>query len=233
MITERIKKGVSPGVLRSFRWVKPGIAEAQVVQEGVVDGDALPTMPALPIAMDLEAYREEWRDGVGQRTWTYRAGQAIPKSETDPNEEGPDEVWSCDVTLQERPLTSHPNIDVIMATYGGVLKSGNLEFPPRQADGSVNPLYMVETYLAPTVMVSYEKAKAAASVSVSSIKDLGFIDEPPDSGFNFLTSLSGQWLLTDHVVRKVGKDTSERQTWRWGGFGGWVPQVYRKGYWGG
>lgn len=233
-MAERIGSGTIPAVLKSFRWIKPGIAEAKVVQEGILGrGDPIATMPTLPISMALEAYSEEWNEGVGTRTWTYRAAQPIPKSPTDPNDQAPDEVWSCDAVLQDKPLTSHPNIDTIMTAYGGVLKAGNLEFPPRLANGDINPLYMVESYLAPTVQIAYEKANAGTAVSVSSVGDLGYIDQPPTSGFGFLGATSGQWLLTDQVIRKVGNDTSERKVWKWGGFGGWVKQVYDKKYWGG
>jgi hypothetical protein len=227
------KIGISLPVLRSFRWTKPGVAEAQVVQEGVIEGDAQPKeFPALPMAMEREAYREEWRGGVGTRTWIYRAGKEMPANKNDPNMEKPSEVWSCDVVLQEKPLTSHPNILTIMDVYGGVQKSGGVEFPPRLANSDINPLYMVDTYLSPTVQVTLEEVKSGTAVSVESLRDLGFIDTAPTSGFPFLNQLAGQWLLVDHMVRKEGKDTSEKRSWKWGGPGGWVKPVYEKGHWG-
>jgi hypothetical protein len=44
--------------------------------------------------------------------------------------------------------------------------------------------------------------------------------------------MTGEWLLTEQSARLQGSDRTERWVWRWGGRGGWLEQVYKKGYWG-
>lgn len=230
------KIGTSSRYLKSFRWVKPGIAEARVIEEGCLP-DSTPSTASvsLPIAMSLESYEEDWNEGIGTRTWIYRAGRDLPKSPSDPNGDGPSEVWSIDVSLVEKPLVSHANIEAIMSKYGGVLKGGTVEFAQKLSDGKANPLYGVDSYLFPAVMVTVEKTSPGVPVSLSTIKKLGYIDTIPASGFGCLGSLSGgdkKFLLVEHNVRREGNDTVERQVWRWGGIGGWVKQIYQKDYWG-
>jgi len=225
--------GQPPAVLRYFRWTKPGLMEAVVEQVGISRTEAknTPAMPTLPYTMKLESYKEEWTDGVGKKTWVYKAGQKIPASGTDPNQNGPDEVWSADVSLSERPISSHPKLDDIRAKYGGVFKDGRVEFPAKLTNGEVNPMYMVDTYLAPSVSVTLEKVDSNTSVSTGSLSDLGYIDSPDTSGSPFsFCSGTNEWLLVGHEIRRQGSETSERKSWKWGGPGGWVEQVYKKGY---
>jgi hypothetical protein len=230
-LTQATNIGSPPAVLRFFRWTKPGVMEAVVEQAGVARSQtATPVMPKLPYAMRLESYKEEWTDGVGKKTWVYRAGKTISHSPTDTNVD-PDQVWSADVSLSERPISSHPKLDDIRAKYGGVLKDGRVEFPQKMSDGTMNPMYMVDTYLAPSVNVSLEKVDSNTRVSTSSLSDLGYIDDPSTSGspFSFCSGLN-EWLLVGHEIRRQGDETSERKSWKWGGPGGWVQQVYKKGY---
>lgn len=183
-------------------------------------------MPNLPIAMIEDAFHEEFTDGVGVRRWIYRAGSGSPFVDGS----GDSNVWSADVSLMENPIHMHPKIDTIMDTYGGVFKGGSIQFPPYLSDGSVNPMYMVETYFAPTMTVSYE-AINDASPSVSNIGDLGYIDTPGPNAFSFCSG-SSDWLLVGHEISRQGNQSVERKTWKYGGPGGWVEQIYRKNYWG-
>jgi hypothetical protein len=219
------KIGASPAYVKSFRWVKPGIAEAVIVQEAVKVGEAMPTMPATPIPMIQDAFHEEFTDGIGVRRWIYRSGNSTPFVD----DSGDSNVWSADVSLMENPIHMHPKIDAIMKKYGGVFKNGTIQFPPYQADGSVNPMYMVETYFAPTMTVSYESINNA-SPSVSNIGDLGYIDTPGPNAFSFCSQ--GDWLLVGHEISRQGNESVERKTWKYGGPGGWVEQIYKKNYWG-
>ena len=225
MAYQQYKSATSPAYVKSFRWVKPGTAEAIIVQEACKVGEAMPALPATPIAMVLDAFHEEFTDGVGMRRWIYRSGNsaAFVDSSGDAN------VWSADVSLMERPIHMHPKIDAIMKKFGGVFKNGTIQFSPYQTDGSVNPMYMVETYFAPTMTVSYE-AINHASPSVQSIGDLGYIDLPGPNAFGFCTG--NDWLLIGHEISRQGNESVERKTWKYGGPGGWVEQIYKKGYWG-
>jgi hypothetical protein len=223
--------GVSPAYVKSFRWVKPGIAEAVVVQEARGPDEGDPPMPALPLqGLRLESVQEDIEDGIGTKTWVYRAGQTLPASPTDTNA-NPDEVWTCDVSLSERPLTSNPAIDRIMAKYGGVLKAGVVEFPPKMSDGGVNPLYMVETYFVPSVTVTMEKS-APGAISTTAVSGVGFLDNPAAGGsaFGFCNS-DLKWLLVEHSVSRQGGDGVVRKSWRYDPRG-WLKQIYKRGYWG-
>lgn len=225
MAYQQYKSGPSPAYVKSFRWVKPGKAEAEVVQEAVKRGDPEPSMPNLPIGgMLLESFYEDFRDGIGTRRWIYKRGDSSVFKSSSGGSGGDANVWTADISLMQRPISMHPKLDSIMATFGGVLKNGTIQFPPRRPNGMINPMYMVESYFAPTMTVSYEGINNA-SPSVGSIGGLGYIDTPGPNAFSFCAG-EGEWLLIEHEIQRQGGESVERKTWKYGGPGGWVRQLY-------
>ena len=232
-----------PVRLESFRWSKPGVAEAVYVQ-------------MLPIAQSNASAKEQKLEGLGkglpfsmalvgksmrnmgvyaEMRWTYRAGKPVERSPTDRSPTGKhQEQWTMDVGLMQIPLTQHPSIIELKTSYSGIIKDGEVKFAPYMADGKVNPLYNQTDFYSPTVTLSVEYAvQSAYKPSAGDLSGLGAADMPDSGGFNFAGSAAkgrSPWLLVEKSVMKKGNDRVERKTWRYGGRAGWLDAIYKNNF---
>jgi hypothetical protein len=234
--------GASPVRLESFRWEKPGVATAVYVQ--LLDpGSAAPGRPSLqglPSGLKLKYQGYSFRN-VGSHVefrWTYRGAGCMPRSPTDRSPAGDcaaSEQWSMDISLMQSPITSHPDIDSIMNDFRGVLRAGEVEFPP-YIDGKENPFYGVRDFFSPGVILKVQRVRPSNGISgsVSQLNGLGYIDAPTGSQFGFVVGSSGgarsPWLKVEYSFRAEGDQVVETEGWRYGGIGGrggWLREIYR------
>jgi hypothetical protein len=224
-----------PVRLESFRWNKPGVAEAVYVQtvpfaaqkqEAKGLGDGLP----FPMALVGRSSRNM---GIHvEKRWIYRAGKQMDRSPTDQSPPGRHhEQWSMDVSLMQIPLTMHPQIAQIKSQYKGIIKDGEIKFAPYLDDGTINPFYNQRDFYSPAVSMSVEYVMTGGySPSANDLVALGTTETPDSGGFNFGGSAPkgrSPWLLVEKTVRKKGNDRAETKTWRYGGRAGWLNPIYK------
>ncbi len=231
--------GQSPVRLESFRWEKPGIATIVYVQL-VAHGGAPAGIPSpeSPVAVKYQGYSMRNVGSHMEFRWFFRGAEDMPRSATDTSPGGlHSEQWSMDISLLQVPITSHPDIDDIMQDYGGVLRAGEVEFPP-YVKGGTNPFYGVRDFFAPGLILRVQRVKPQKSGSntgsVSQLDGLGYIEAPTGSAFGFVTGSTGgnrsPWLKTEYSFRAEGDQIVETEGWRYGGIGGrggWLREIYR------
>jgi hypothetical protein len=235
-------KGSLPSPRLERLWVvRPGKATASYVIESVdPDSPADPGMiegHGLALLTDWKLVRKDANrmpDGYYVIRWTYEAGCQMPG--------GNDGIlYSMHATVMQEPLTSHPDIENLMQTYGGYLRDGQLLFSPQDPTGestrsgtdaqgnyygSINPLYNVDSYMSPRVSVRRRKMTEGNDVPTDQLSSLGVVDTPPDGfGFN-----SGLWLKTIANASQHGMDLEITEEWMSGGIGGWRPIIYDPNY---
>lgn len=236
-----------PVRLESFRWNKPGVAEAVYVQtvpyaaQGKKDGqkpdgqnpDGLGT--GLPFPMVLVGTSVRNLGIHVEKRWIYRAGSQILRSPTDQSPGGKHhEQWSMDVSLMQVPLTMHPQIGQIKTQYKGIIKDGEIKFAPYLDNGAINPFYNQRDFYSPAVSMSVQYVVPGSySPSAGDLVSLGTSETPDSGGFNFggrAPKGRSPWLLVEKAVRKKGNDRVETKTWRYGGQAGWLDPIYKGNY---
>jgi len=242
--------GTPPYKLESISWRKPGILEVEVSTYALSQGF---TMPAAPLIKDyvtfsitpvLEAVRAR-NEGVATRvSWVFRAGQEMPDSPTDRQEDDKKSQWSMEVSLMQVPITVHPNLKQIMEVGGGVFRDGEVDFP-RLLNGAKNPYYGTSDFVVPSVTMTCQTVEVSSGMSFTQIDKLGYskkadvVQDPVGKngaaiGFGFVSMSKGEgrrpWLLVEHSVRRAGSEQYESKTWRYGGVMGWADPMYDADY---
>jgi hypothetical protein len=242
--------GTPPYKLDSISWRKPGILEVQISTYALSMGFV---MPAAPLIVDyvtfsvtplLEAVRAR-NEGVATRVeWVFRAGQEMPDSPTDRQEDDRKSQWSMEVSLMQMPIAMHPNLSRIMEVGGGAFKDGEVDFP-RLLNGVKNPYYGTKDFVLPGVTMTCQTVETSSGMSFTQIDKLGYsrkggLEQIPVGrngaaiGFGFVSATAGSgrrpWLLVEHSVRRAGNEQYESKTWRYGGVMGWPDPVYDADY---
>jgi len=219
--------------LESIQWRRPGVQDLEVsalVPQG--QGASVPSPGDYfgGFAGQLIETRVE-RQGIADKiTWKWRRGQLLPEQ----GEQG--DFWSMEVGLMQIPITTHPNLQGILAAGGGVLKNNEVEWP-RYLNGKKNTWYGTTSFLFPSITVTKERIRTGlsggAGLSFPEIDEVGYSGPVDSGGFGGSSgSLPGreQWLLESHTLSKVGNELRARKAWRHGGTLGWVDQLYKKGW---
>lgn len=238
--------------LDSISWRKPGILEVEISSYALSLG--FTGMPADPdiknfvtftVTPMLEA-RRIYNQGVATRcVWIFRAGEELPDSPTDRQEQDKKSQWSMDVSLMQVPITVHPNLKTIMEVGGGVLREGEVDFP-RMLKGKKNPYYGTTDFLVPSLTMSCQTIEASSGMSFAQVDKLGYsrkggVEQKPlgknnqAHGFSFVDNSpppTGRraWILVEHNVRRAGNEQYESKTWRYGGVMGWADPMYDAEY---
>ena len=240
--------GSIPYKLDSISWRKPGILEVEISCYALSQG--FTGMPADPDIKNFVAFtatpvleaKRIYNQGVATRcVWVFRAGEELPDSPTDRQEQDKKSQWSMDVSLMQVPITVHPKLKAIMEVGGGVLRDGEVDFP-RMLNGKKNPYYGTSDFLVPSVTMSCQTVEVSSSMSFTQVDKLGYsrkggVEQKPVAkgggahGFTFVDSSpppAGRraWILIEHNVRRSGSEQYESKTWRYGGVRGWADAMY-------
>lgn len=221
--------------LDSVQWRRPGVQEIEI-SALIKHGDPIPARPdpkdylanAVAQLIERRVERQEIADKI---TWKFRRGERLPNPEDDT-------FWTMEVALGQQPLTSHPNLQAILAAGGGVLKDGEVEWP-RYLNGKKNSWYGTNSFLFPSVTVSKERIRVGVSsgggLSFAEVDEVGYSTSALDTGaFGGASGGLGPgrkpWILESHTLSKAGNELRERKTWRHGGVLGWADQIYDKNW---
>jgi len=230
------KTGTHVARLETFTWEKPGSASAVYVQ--ITEMGTQGTIPNVEllfgVPMAYQGYSLRNAGSHWETKFYFKGARDIPKSPNDPEQSNPHERWSMDISLNTCPITQHPSIDSIMKTYKGVLRHGEVEFPP-YVSSKPNPFYGVREFFYPNVVLKVERVLRSSSANAANAADLsklGKTDTPGMSGFGFRTGATGSrspWLKVQHTYKAEGNDRVETEGWRYGGInnkGGWLTKIY-------
>lgn len=229
--------------LDNVQWRRPGIQEFEI-STLIKHGGLLPGAPdprdylagSPPQLIERRVERQEIADKI---TWKFRRGLQMPGNVGGVGGDGSDGTyWTMDVALGQLPLTSHPNLQAIMAAGGGVLKDGEVEWP-RYLNGKKNSWYGTSSFLFPSVTVSKEKIRPGATsdggLVFAEVDEVGYSASSLDT-WAFPGASGGvgpgrkPWILESHTLAKAGNELRERKTWRHGGVLGWADQIYDKNW---
>jgi len=229
--------------LENVQWRRPGIQELEI-STLIKHGDPIPPLPEpkdylAGYAGQMVERRVERQEIADKITWKFRRGLRLPDFVSPPPPGGNDGTfWTMDVALGQQPITSHPNLQAIMAAGGGVLKQGEVEWP-RYLNEVKNPWYGTNSFLFPSVTVSKEEIRLGVSntngLSFTEVDEVGYSTSSLDTGaFPGASGGGGKgrkpWILESHTLSKVGNELRERKTWRHGGVLGWADQIYDKNW---
>lgn len=130
---------------------------------------------------------EAWNDGSDG--WkvrvSYKGHMEGDESAVDPSET---EQWDIDFDFAEEPLESHPDLRLILDTYGGYIDEGEAKFPEIMPTGTKastglgkkslsagdkNPMFGTKTY--PVMTARITKSWSAAIIPKNAVGDIGKI----------------------------------------------------------
>ena len=202
---------------------------------------ALPT--GMPEKMQVVGFRDTREGPVWKRTWQLRGTEiSVPKwggSTMKPRtKENP--IFRLQTTLEEAPISTHPNIKALIKKYAGKTNpDGTVEFPPfytaaagggglaADQEGQGNPLWGTTTYRAVRMMFSarYFLTKSEfRSWGQNIIDRAGTIDTPK----NGAPSLKGgrTWLHLGASIEISGDMYAVEESWLASEPGGWLSDIY-------
>jgi hypothetical protein len=157
-------------------------------------------------------------------------------------------VWSIDFDLQEMPIESHWNFEVIKQVYGGRadpndpqswifpdnMPSGNggggtgLSKDGNQGAGKANPMKGVRTYIVMLTRVTKSYTRRSAPSVVDKIGTQSSKIPGAPASFNELGLGNRTWMQLPPQISKRGSVWQVTESWRLSEYHDWPDKVYIK-----
>jgi len=157
-------------------------------------------------------------------------------------------VWSIDFDLQEMPIESHWNFEVIKQTYGGnpdpndpqawifpdnmpSAKSGGgtgLSKDANKGESKANPMKGVRTYIVMLTRVTKSYTKKSAPSVVEKIGTQSAAIPGAPASFNALGWGKRTWMQLPPQISKRGSVWQVTESWRLSEYHDWPDKVYIK-----
>lgn len=184
---------------------------------------------------------EAWNDGTDgwKVTVQYKGHMDGDESAVDPRET---EQWDIDFDFSEEPLESHPDLRLIIDTYGGYIEDNEVKFPQRMPAGTKsksglggkslsagdrNPMYGTTTYPVMTARVS--RSWSAATIPANAVNNIGkiykIIPGIPDTIGN-VDFGDRDWLTMPPKISQNGSVWRITNEWLLSPAGGFVTEVH-------
>jgi hypothetical protein len=171
-----------------------------------------------------------------------------PDNESMRNNEYDKPVWSIDFDLQEMPIESHWNFEVIKQVYGGRadpndpqswifpdnMPSGNggggtgLSRDSNQGAGKANPMKGVRTYIVMLTRVTKSYTRRSAPSVVDKIGTQSSNIPGAPASFNALGWGKRTWMQLPPQISKRGSVWQVTESWRLSEYHDWPDKVYIK-----
>ena len=184
---------------------------------------------------------EAWNDGTdGWKVIVqYKGHMEGDDSAVDPTET---EQWNIDFDFSEEPLESHPDLRLILDTYGGYIEDGEVKFPELMPAGTKakgglsgktasagdrNPMFGTTTY--PVMTARVTRSWSAAVIPKNAVDDIGkvygTIPGIPDT-IAEVDFGDRDWLTMPPKIAQNGSVWRITNEWLLSPAGGWVTEVH-------
>lgn len=240
--------GTLPTRIYSCEFALPGkwtcILEVDEFQgtAGSLDPSYLPDVGGQWFLTRKEQVRQEAHQGTHH--YTYEASVFTPPYST--NDPRPSDmraaVVSASVTLTRQPIGMHKNFSALKDRYKGRLLYGEWDWPQKDPSGqstrsgtdnngntvtSVNPMYGVQEYLAPSVTLRLSQMEGGGYATPPIGSNIGKLEDPPyaitqllrwspSSGQSLGAADYGEWLLTENSSSQHADAVQVTKGWQSG-----------------